>query len=122
MFIVRGARVIALRQEGDVYSKRCERVISLRQEGHVYSKRRESFRPPSRHEGHVILALGFTIDMALLTEGENFRTSYYKHDPPGGGRRIDNISHDFYSGGRHEMLNEINRDEVRARLLGWIST
>ena len=34
MFIVRGARVIALRQEG-----------------------------------HVILALGFTIDMALLTEG-----------------------------------------------------
>jgi alpha-beta hydrolase superfamily lysophospholipase len=32
------------------------------------------------------------------------------------------ISHDFYPGGRHEMLNEINRDEVRARLLGWIST
>ena len=31
------------------------------------------------------------------------------------------ISHDFYSGGRHEMLNEINRGEVRARLLGWIS-
>ena len=34
---------------------------------------------------------------------------------------IYNISHDFYSGGRHEMLNEINRNEVRARLLGWIS-
>lgn len=31
------------------------------------------------------------------------------------------ISHDFYSGGRHEMLNEINRDEVRARMLGWIT-
>ena len=32
-----------------------------------------------------------------------------------------NVSHDFYSGGRHEMLNEINRDEARARVLGWIS-
>src|SRR5262245_58444095 len=31
------------------------------------------------------------------------------------------ITHDFYPGGRHEMLNEINRDEVHARLLGWIS-
>jgi len=30
------------------------------------------------------------------------------------------ISRDFYEGGRHEMLNEINRDEVRARLLMWI--
>jgi alpha-beta hydrolase superfamily lysophospholipase len=34
---------------------------------------------------------------------------------------IYDISKDFYLGGRHEMLNEINRDEVRARLLGWIS-
>src|SRR5262249_12105756 len=30
------------------------------------------------------------------------------------------ISHDFYPGGRHEMLNEINRDEVRANLIAWI--
>jgi alpha-beta hydrolase superfamily lysophospholipase len=34
---------------------------------------------------------------------------------------IDDISHDFYPGGRHEMLNEVNRDEVRAHLLEWIS-
>lgn len=34
---------------------------------------------------------------------------------------IRNISHDFYPGGRHEMLNEINRDEVRANLLRWTS-
>ncbi len=34
---------------------------------------------------------------------------------------IHEISQDFYPGGRHEMLNEINRDEVQARLLGWIS-
>ena len=32
------------------------------------------------------------------------------------------ISHDFYKGGRHEMLNEINRDEVRERLLSWIAS
>jgi alpha-beta hydrolase superfamily lysophospholipase len=31
------------------------------------------------------------------------------------------IAFDFYPGGRHEMLNEINRHEVRIRLLGWIS-
>jgi len=30
------------------------------------------------------------------------------------------ITHDFYAGGRHEMLNEINRDEVSANLLAWI--
>jgi alpha-beta hydrolase superfamily lysophospholipase len=35
---------------------------------------------------------------------------------------VRNVSHDFYEGGRHEMLNETNRDEVRARLLGWIKT
>jgi len=34
---------------------------------------------------------------------------------------LRNVSHDFYRGGRHEMLNEINRDEVCKRLLGWIS-
>ena len=32
------------------------------------------------------------------------------------------IAHDFYPGGRHEMLNETNRGEVRTRLLGWISS
>jgi alpha-beta hydrolase superfamily lysophospholipase len=32
------------------------------------------------------------------------------------------VSHDFYRGGRHEMLNEINRGEVRERLLAWVSS
>ncbi len=27
---------------------------------------------------------------------------------------IHSITHDFYAGGRHEMLNDIIRDEVRA--------
>ena len=34
---------------------------------------------------------------------------------------ICDISFDSYPGGRHEMLNEINRGEVRANLLVWIS-
>ena len=35
---------------------------------------------------------------------------------------LSNIAHDFYPDGRHEMLNEINRDEAVANLLGWITT
>ena len=31
------------------------------------------------------------------------------------------IAHDFYSGGRHEMLHEINRRDVITNLLVWIS-
>ena len=34
---------------------------------------------------------------------------------------LRDISHDFYPGGRHEMLNEINRCEVLNNLIGWIS-
>ena len=34
---------------------------------------------------------------------------------------LEDISYDFDPGGRHEMLNEINRVEVQARLLNWIS-
>jgi alpha-beta hydrolase superfamily lysophospholipase len=30
------------------------------------------------------------------------------------------ITFDFYPGGRHEMLNEINRRQVQTRLLGWV--
>jgi len=34
---------------------------------------------------------------------------------------LSDISHDFYPGGRHEMLNEINRKEVLTNMLDWIS-
>jgi alpha-beta hydrolase superfamily lysophospholipase len=34
---------------------------------------------------------------------------------------INSIDHHFYPGGRHEMLNEINRDEVVTNLVAWIS-
>jgi len=33
---------------------------------------------------------------------------------------LSDIAFDFYPGGRHEMLKEINRGQVQARLLGWI--
>ena len=35
---------------------------------------------------------------------------------------LSNISHHFYAGGHHEMLNEINTAEVRTNLLLWISS
>lgn len=31
------------------------------------------------------------------------------------------VTHRFYSGGRHEMLNEINREEVVRELLAWLA-
>ena len=34
---------------------------------------------------------------------------------------IVSITHDFYPGGRHEMLHEVNRREVFTNLLVWIS-
>ena len=34
---------------------------------------------------------------------------------------IADIAYDYYPGGRHEMLNETNRDEVRRNLLRWIA-
>jgi alpha-beta hydrolase superfamily lysophospholipase len=34
---------------------------------------------------------------------------------------LRDIAFDFYPGGRHEMLNEINRRQVQTRLLDWIS-
>jgi alpha-beta hydrolase superfamily lysophospholipase len=34
---------------------------------------------------------------------------------------LASIAHDFYSGGRHEMLHEINRRDVITNLLVWLS-
>ncbi len=35
-------------------------------------------------------------------------------------RGLQRVSHRFYTGGRHEMFNEINRDEVTADLITWL--
>jgi alpha-beta hydrolase superfamily lysophospholipase len=35
---------------------------------------------------------------------------------------IREVAHDFYLGGRHEMLNELNCDEVLAQLVDWIDS
>jgi alpha-beta hydrolase superfamily lysophospholipase len=34
---------------------------------------------------------------------------------------VRNVFHDFYEGGRHEMLNELNRGKVRASVLALLS-
>jgi alpha-beta hydrolase superfamily lysophospholipase len=33
---------------------------------------------------------------------------------------VHDVTHQFYSGGRHEMLNETNRDEVTRDLVAWL--
>ena len=33
---------------------------------------------------------------------------------------MKNVTVKLYEGGRHEMFNEINRDEVTADLIGWL--
>jgi len=35
---------------------------------------------------------------------------------------VRKVSNDFYEGGRHEMLNELNRGEVRTNLLVWLGS
>lgn len=40
---------------------------------------------------------------------------YRKHD-------LQNVTHKYYEEGRHELLNDINRDEVMQDLLRWINT
>ena len=60
-----------------------------------------------------------------MTPSSEFRLTSTDGVRVAGGRwngRVTGISHDFYPGGRHEMLNETNRDEVRTRLIGWISS
>lgn len=37
-----------------------------------------------------------------------------------GAAGLRNVSHRFYEGGRHEMLNEINRNEVYADVVRWV--
>lgn len=48
---------------------------------------------------------------------EGLRTLIVRYSRAG----LCNISHRFYTGGRHEMLNEVNSDEVRTNLLLWLS-
>ena len=35
---------------------------------------------------------------------------------------LASVAHDFYPGGRHDMLHELNRREVLINVLGWISS
>ena len=42
----------------------------------------------------------------------------YRYEKAG----LYDVSHDFYDGGRNEMLNETNKEEVRERLLAWVAS
>ena len=46
---------------------------------------------------------------------------WMKGEESGNTQTVRDIAFDFYPGGRHEMLNEINRRQVQTRLLAWIS-
>jgi alpha-beta hydrolase superfamily lysophospholipase len=35
-------------------------------------------------------------------------------------RGISDVEYKLYPGGRHEMLNEVNRDQVTADVLNWL--
>jgi len=54
----------------------------------------------------------------LLEQLESARTPIDRDRTAG----VRNVSQDFYEGGRHEVLNELNREEVRTNLLIWLCT
>src|SRR5215470_4123641 len=68
-----------------------------------------------RHDLPVYLFSGSEDPVGEQLEG--VRTVIERYRQAG----IADIACDFYAGGRHEMLNEINCSEVQARLLAWIS-
>ncbi|HME11226.1 MAG TPA: alpha/beta hydrolase [Candidatus Acidoferrum sp.] len=68
-----------------------------------------------RHDLPVYLFSGSEDPVGEQLAGVRTVIDRYRH------AGISNISFDLYDGGRHEMLNEVNRAEVRARLLAWIT-
>ena len=68
-----------------------------------------------RRDLPVYIFSGSEDPVGLRLEGVQLLIARYR------GAGLDDVQHDFYAGGRHEMLNEINRDEVRARLGDWIT-
>ena len=60
---------------------------------------------------------GAALRQGLFSQLEGIRILMDRYQKSG----MQKVSNDFYPGGRHEMLNETNRDEVMKNLLGWIS-
>jgi alpha-beta hydrolase superfamily lysophospholipase len=67
-----------------------------------------------RHDLPVYVFSGSEDPVGLRLEGVELLIRRYES------AGIRDVRHDFYPGGRHEMLNDTNRADVRARLLGWI--
>jgi alpha-beta hydrolase superfamily lysophospholipase len=51
-------------------------------------------------------------------ELDGVRTLLHRYRQAG----LHDVSHDFYAGGRHEMLNETNRREVLFNMIGWVAS
>jgi len=68
-----------------------------------------------RPDSHVYLLSGSKDPVGQQLEGVRVLIARYRKVG------IHDISNDFYPGGRHEMLKEINCDAVMANLLDWIS-
>lgn len=92
----------------------------------LQAKSRESFLPASAR-------LADTDAFSKIRSGLPMYLFFGNEDPIGqqglralmeryGQAGIHNISHDFCEGGGHEMLHELNRDQVRSNLPVWLSS
>ena len=69
-----------------------------------------------RHDLPICLLSGSDDPVGQRLEGVQVLSDRYRR------AGLRNITHQFYPGGRHEMLNEVNANEVRTNLLLWISS
>jgi alpha-beta hydrolase superfamily lysophospholipase len=62
--------------------------------------------------------LFFGSDDPIGQQSQGIRTLFERYRQAG----IRNISNDFCEGGRREMLNELNRGQVRTNTMAWLSS
>jgi len=62
------------------------------------------------HRGHGRTART-SVDLGFFAERDGWNTC-----------ELENVQHRFYPNGRHESLNEINRDEVTGDLVRWLNS
>ena len=68
-----------------------------------------------RHDLPVYVLAGSEDPVGQELDG--VRTLLHRYRQSG----LFDVSHDFYAGGRHEMLNETNRREAVFNLIGWVA-
>lgn len=73
------------------------------------------FGVPNEHVADVpMLIMSGSDDAIALRDSHERLASAYKN------RGVSDLTLNIYDGGRHEMLNEINRDEVIADIIEWL--